>query len=75
MGSNPNVSSFKIDLEIDGKQHEYEERKTSDIKRDKLLINYGIKVYRIKWKSINSEKGKNYIKEEINKFLEFYNGN
>ena len=64
----------QIDLEIDGKQHEYEDRKTSDIQRDKLLINFGIKVYRIKWKNINNEKGKNYIKEEINKFLEFYNG-
>lgn len=61
----------KIDLEIDGKQHDF--RKEHDEKRDTLLKNYGIYVYRIKWKSINSEKGKKYIKDEINKFLIYYN--
>lgn len=63
----------KIDLEIDGKQHGYKERIESDINRDKLLKEKGINVYRIKWKSINTEKGKTYIKEEIEKFLSFYN--
>ena len=32
----------------------------------------GWKVYRIKWKSINTDSGKLYIKNEIDKFLEFY---
>jgi len=36
------------------------------------LENVGIKVYRIKWKTINNEKGKKYIKNEIKKFLDFY---
>lgn len=60
-----------IDLEIDGKQHEF--RKEHDNKRDALLVKNGIKVYRIKWKSINTKKGKEYINKEIEKFLDFYN--
>lgn len=59
-------------LEIDGKQHEIEERKLSDSIRDKALKESGIDVYRIKWKSINTESGKNYIKKEIDKFLQYY---
>lgn len=49
-----------IDLEIDGKQHEF--RKEHDQKRDELLKNNDINVYRIKWKNINNQKGKEYIK-------------
>ena len=30
-------------------------------------------VYRIKWREINSILGKEYIKNEIEKFIEFYN--
>lgn len=63
----------KIDLEIDGKQHEYPDRKISDEKRDRLLKNSGIIVYRIKWKSINNVKGREYIRNEIKKFIDFYN--
>ena len=37
----------KIDLEIDGRQHE--DRKESDAIRDKLLTDHGIKVIRYKW--------------------------
>lgn len=67
-------SDIKLDLKIDGKQHNYKERKESDKKRDKLLIEkLGINVYRIKWKSINNKKGKEYIKKEIEKFLIYYN--
>lgn len=61
----------KIDLEIDGKQHNF--RKEHDEKRDQYISNNGIIVYRIKWKSINNDKGKKYIKNEIDKFLDFYN--
>jgi very-short-patch-repair endonuclease len=64
-----------IDLEIDVKQHwTHEERIKSDRKRDKLLKRNNYKIYRIKWKSINNEKGEKYIKNEIAKFLKFYNG-
>lgn len=58
--------------EIDGKQHEYADRKLADSIKDKFLTENGWKVYRIKWKSINNDGGKLYIKEEIDKFLEFY---
>lgn len=61
----------QIDLEIDGSQHEY--RKEHDNKRDSIILLNGITVYRIKWKSINSDNGKKYITEEIQKFLNFYN--
>ena len=62
----------KIDLEIDGKQHNYSERKEKDKIRDELLNKIGIKVYRIKWKNPINEEDKNYIKNETNKFLTFY---
>jgi len=63
----------KLDLEIDGKQHNLEDRKESDKIRDEYLTKNGIIVHRIKWKSINSERGKKYIESEINKFMDFYN--
>jgi very-short-patch-repair endonuclease len=66
------IKDKMIALEIDGKQHEYEDRKKSDILKDTCLSENGWKVYRIKWKSINNESGKMYIKEQIGKFLEFF---
>jgi very-short-patch-repair endonuclease len=60
-----------VDLEIDGKQHKIKERIDSDKLRDDFLIKNGFVVYRIKWKNINSKKGKEYIKNEIDKFLNF----
>ena len=67
------ITSKNIDLEIDGKQHLLEERKESDEKRDEYLIKNNILVYRIKWENINSMNGKEYIKNEIDKFIDFYN--
>ena len=61
----------KIDLEIDGKQHQYKDRKESDIKRDNFINSLGIEVYRIPWNEINSENGKHQMQEKINKFLKF----
>lgn len=60
----------KLDLEIDGKQHEY--RKESDRNRDVYLSSKDFIVYRIPWNEINSEKGKLLMKEKIDKFLVFY---
>jgi len=60
-----------VDLEIDGKQHQYKERIEADNKRDKYLTEAGYKVYRIKWRSINTKSGKEYIKSEIEKLLKF----
>jgi len=59
-----------IDLEIDGKQHSY--RQEHDKKRDFFISKIYI-VYRIKWESINTKSGKKYMKDEIDKFLNFYN--
>lgn len=66
------IEDKMIALEVDGKQHEYSDRKKSDMVKDKFLVDNGWKVYRIKWKSINNASGKLYINEEINKFLDFY---
>lgn len=66
------LSEKNIDLEIDGKQHNYSDRKKSDKVRDENISKI-CEIYRIKWKSINSEEGKKYIQSEINKFLKFYN--
>lgn len=63
-----------IDLEIDGKQHKYQERKEHDKIRDEHLSKL-FKIYRIEWKSINNEEGKIYIQREIQKFIKFYNSN
>lgn len=60
---------LNLDLEIDGKQHNYPDRIVSDKLRDQILNDNGINVYRIKWKSINNSKGKVYIKNEIIKLL------
>jgi predicted nucleic acid-binding Zn ribbon protein len=62
---------FNLDLEIDGKQHKLKDRKASDTKKDEALKCNGYIVYRVPWKSINTEEGKYYIKQEIEKFLEF----
>ena len=65
------IDGRKIDLEIDGKQHKYDERRNSDIIRDEFVKTQGVEVYRIEWNSINTEYGKNLMKEKIEKFLEF----
>jgi very-short-patch-repair endonuclease len=52
----------KIDLEIDGSQHNKLERKQSDKKRDKLLKSSGITVIRIKWINLRN-------KDQLNNFL------
>jgi hypothetical protein len=61
----------KIDLEIDGKQHEYQERKESDKLRDHILEKNGFEIFRIKWKNPINEQNKIYLKEEIIKFQDF----
>lgn len=60
----------KVDLEIDGKQHKLEERHKHDLIRDERLTKNGWKVYRIEWKSL--PKNNDYIKKEIDKFLQWY---
>lgn len=54
----------KLDLEIDGAQHEKPERKKSDKKRDFLLKNNGITVIRLKWINL---RDKNQLNDFISK--------
>lgn len=61
-----------IDLEIDGSQHKQSERYESDLKRDEFLRKQGYFVYRIAWNEINSEDGKQMMKDKIELFLDFY---
>lgn len=63
------LPDYNIDLEIDGKQHEYKERKEKDILRDKILTENNYEVYRIKWKNPINDINKKYIKNEIKKLL------
>ena len=60
---------YNVDFEIDGKQHD--NRQKFDQFRDETLKKHGLIVYRIKWKSINRKLGKEYIKNEIEKFISF----
>ena len=62
----------KIDLEIDGSQHKQLERYENDLKRDEFLRKQGYFVYRIAWNEINSEEGKQMMKDKIELFLDFY---
>lgn len=58
-----------IDLEIDGKQHQYEDRKQSDNIRDNALKNNGYLIYRIPWiNPVNSEA----VKKQIDDFISWY---
>jgi very-short-patch-repair endonuclease len=65
------VGNFKLDLEIDGRQHTY--RVEHDKERDAFLRENGFLVYRIPWNTVNTENGRQLMKEKIDKFLEFYN--
>jgi hypothetical protein len=65
-------SGIKLDLEIDGKQHTYEDRKLHDYNRDTYLTAKGFVVYRIPWNEINTEQGKQEMQQKIKDFLDFY---
>lgn len=63
----------EIDLEIDGKQHLYDDRKIKDDERDTYIKENNVIVYRIPWNSINTDEGKRKMKSKIDEFLKFYN--
>lgn len=65
------INDKLIDLEIDGKQHKYKDRQVNDQIRDNYLSKEGYIVYRVEWNEINSENGKNLMKDKIIKFLSF----
>ena len=58
-----------IDLEIDGKQHNYADRKAHDELRDSRLTKCGITVYRI---PVVSLKNPDKVKKQVDEFLEWY---
>jgi very-short-patch-repair endonuclease len=62
-----------IDLEIDGPQHKQEDRAMSDRARDAYTQTLGYITYRISWNKQNTPKGKMFMQQKINDFLEFYN--
>lgn len=64
-------NGIKIDLEIDGSQHQ--RRKENDKLRDSILSENNFIVYRIKWNEIKTDKGKEKLNQEIKKFIDFYN--
>ena len=64
---------MRLDLEIDGKQHNYPERVKSDHIRDIVLKENGYKVHRIEWRSINKPEGQEYITAKIKELLELLN--
>lgn len=58
----------KIALEIDGKQHEFPERKVKDLIKDQYLISQGWIIFRIKWKKFSKE-----FREELkNKIIDIF---
>lgn len=62
----------KIDLEIDGAQHELKERKISDSIRNEILTKNGYLVYRIKWNQLTTIEGKKLMQSKIEDFLYWY---
>jgi len=62
----------KVDLEIDGKQHERTENATSDKIRDVLLKTNGYNIFRIKWYNPTNENNKNLLYGQFQNFLKWY---
>lgn len=61
-----------VDIEIDGKQHSYPERKQSDAVRDEALVGSGFIVHRIPWINPASQSG--VVRGQIVEVLELLNG-
>lgn len=62
-----------VDVEIDGKQHNYKDRIKLDKIRDEFLQQKGYIIYRIKWPYRNSVNSQQLIKNNIDNFISFYN--
>jgi len=61
---------YKIALEIDGKQHEYDDRKKSDLEKDEFLKIENWFVFRIKWFNPINEVNKEKLYSQIMKLKE-----
>ena len=60
-------NGLKIDLEIDGKQHD--DRKNNDELRDKRNRQLGYLIYRVKWNNVSTEIGQMKMQAKINQFF------
>lgn len=63
------IGDKRIDLEIDGKQHRYEDRFLKDLDRDALLAAEGIYVYRVPF--VNPSKEPDKFNQQVGDFLSF----
>ena len=61
------ILNAKVVIEIDGSQHELEERKKSDIKKDTLIISLGYRV--IRFKAIEVIKNLNGLIKKLDDFI------
>jgi len=61
--------NIQIDLELDGKQHKYEDRKLFDVERNRILEELGYLVYRIDISKTTQDDWEN----QFNEFLVWYN--
>lgn len=65
------VNGKRLDLEIDGKQHQDLARHQHDLERDDYLKSQGYVVYRIPWNQINTQAGKDLMVTKITGLLDF----
>ena len=56
----------KAVIEVDGKQHEHQEQKARDHRKDQMIKDHGLKVLRIKWSDFS--KDPKFWIDEANKF-------
>lgn len=66
-------NGLKVDLEIDGKQHWYDDRRQYDEKRNKIVRSNGFLIYRVDWNNLNSKYGKMKMHAKINQFVWWFN--
>lgn len=60
-----------VDLEIDGKQHAYEDRAQADELRDSVLTKAGFEVYRIPWVNPRDEASREFVRNQRDDLLHF----
>jgi very-short-patch-repair endonuclease len=65
----------KIAVEIDGKQHNYKDRKERDIIKNDFLIEDGWKIIRIKWFNPVNNENKEKLYSQLNEFKYYINSN
>lgn len=58
----------KIDLEIDGSQHDLPQQKASDERKDAYLKEKGYTIYRIRWKYLTKEF-RAFLKDEVERIF------